>query len=84
MLLFQPVNWGTVGITLGIMAALAILLGVAIMVISRYFNVEKDSRIDEIVENNEPVNDMGLLEENITITKATVDTFGYDYKVEKN
>lgn len=40
--------------------------------------------IDEIVENNEPVNDMGLLEENITITKATVDTFGYDYKVEKN
>lgn len=51
MLLFQPVNWGTVGITLGIMAALAILLGVAIMVISRYFNVEKDSRIDEIVDN---------------------------------
>ena len=41
--------------------------------------------IEEIAETEEVANDTtGALEENITITSVTVDTFGYDYKVEKN
>ena len=41
--------------------------------------------IEEIAENEEVANDItGALEENITITKVTVDTFGYEYEVEKN
>ena len=41
--------------------------------------------IEEIAETEEVANDItGALEENITITKVTVDTFGYDYEVEKN
>lgn len=51
MICFQDINWGTFGITVAIMLGLAILLGVGIMVVSRVFNVEKDGRIDEIVEN---------------------------------
>lgn len=41
--------------------------------------------IKEIEENEEVLDDLtGKLEENIVITKMTVDTFGYEYKVEKN
>lgn len=41
--------------------------------------------IEEIAENEEIANDItGALEENITITSVTVDTFGYNYEVEKN
>ena len=41
--------------------------------------------IEEIAENEEIDNDVtGALEENITITSVTVDTFGYNYEVEKN
>ena len=41
--------------------------------------------IEEIAENEEIANDViGSLEENITITSVTVDTFGYNYEVEKN
>ena len=41
--------------------------------------------IDEIVENEKIANDVtGALEENVVITKVTVDTFGETYKVEKN
>ena len=41
--------------------------------------------IEEIAENEEVANDItGALEENITITKVTVDTFSYEYEVEKN
>ena len=41
--------------------------------------------IEEIAENEEIANDVtGALEENITITSVTVDTFGYNYEVEKN
>ena len=41
--------------------------------------------IEEIAETEEVANDTtGALEENITITSVTVDTFGYDYEVEKN
>ena len=41
--------------------------------------------IKEIEENEEVIDDLtGKLEENIVITKMTVDTFGYKYKVEKN
>lgn len=38
------------------------------------------------IEANEKIADdaTGALEENITITKVTVDTFGYEYTVEKN
>ena len=41
--------------------------------------IEKTEESEEI-ENNIT----GALAENITITKVTVDTFGYDYKVKKN
>ncbi len=41
--------------------------------------------IDEIVENEEIADDTtGALEENVVITKVTVDTFGETYNVEKN
>lgn len=40
--------------------------------------------IDKIVDENKTVDEMGTLEENIVIDKVTVDTFGYEYKVEKN
>ena len=42
--------------------------------------------IIEKIEKEEKVsnNATGQLEQNITITKVTVDTFGYDYTVEKN
>lgn len=41
--------------------------------------------IDEIVANEKIANDVtGALEENVVITKVTVDTFGETYKVEKN
>ena len=41
--------------------------------------------IDEIVENEKIADDVtGALEENVVITKVTVDTFGETYKVEKN
>ena len=41
--------------------------------------------IDEIVENEEIADDVtGALEENVVITKVTVDTFGETYNVEKN
>ena len=41
--------------------------------------------IDNIVESEKIANEMtGALAENITITKVTVDTFGYDYEVSKN
>ena len=41
--------------------------------------------IEEIEESEEIENNItGALAENITITKVTVDTFGYDYKVKKN
>lgn len=41
--------------------------------------------IKTIAENEEIANDVtGSLEENITITSVTVDTFGYNYEVEKN
>ena len=41
--------------------------------------------IDEIVENEKIADDAtGALEENVVITKVTVDTFGETYKVEKN
>lgn len=41
--------------------------------------------IEAIAENEEIANDVtGALEENITITSVTVDTFGYNYEVEKN
>ena len=40
--------------------------------------------IDEIVENEKIANDVtGALEENVVITKVTVDTFGETYNVEK-
>ena len=51
MICFQDINWTTFGITVGIMIGIAVLLGVLIMVISRFFHVEKDARIDEIVNN---------------------------------
>ena len=51
MLLFRDINWGTVGITVGIMVGIAILLGVAIMLVSKAFFVAKDERIDQIVDN---------------------------------
>ena len=41
--------------------------------------------LEEIEANKEIADDAtGALEENITITKVTVDTFGYEYTVEKN
>ena len=41
--------------------------------------------IEKIADSEQIANDLtGALEENITITKVTVDTFGYDYKVDKN
>ena len=41
--------------------------------------------IDEIVANEEIADDVtGALEENVVITKVTVDTFGETYNVEKN
>ena len=41
--------------------------------------------IDEIVENEKIADDAtGALEENVVITKVTVNTFGETYKVEKN
>ena len=41
--------------------------------------------IEEIEESEEIENNItGALAQNITITKVTVDTFGYDYKVKKN
>ena len=41
--------------------------------------------IDEIIENEKIADDItGALEENVVITKVTVDTFGETYKVEKN
>ena len=41
--------------------------------------------LKEIEANEEIADDAtGALEENITITKVTVDTFGYEYTVEKN
>lgn len=41
--------------------------------------------IDEIVENEEIADEAtGKLEENVVITKVTVDTFGETYNVEKN
>lgn len=41
--------------------------------------------IEEIEESEEIENNItGALAKNITITKVTVDTFGYDYKVKKN
>ncbi len=41
--------------------------------------------IDEIVENAQVENEStGALEENITITKVTVETYGYEYTVTKN
>ena len=41
--------------------------------------------IDEIVANEKIANDVtGALEENVVITKVTVDTFGETYEVEKN
>ncbi len=39
--------------------------------------------IDKMEENAEVINMMGILAENITITKATVDTFGETYQVQK-
>ena len=46
----------------------------------------KDGEILEEIEANEKIADdvTGALEENITITKVTVDTFGYEYTVKKN
>ena len=41
--------------------------------------------LEEIEANKKIADDVtGALEENITITKVTVDTFGYEYTVEKN
>ena len=41
--------------------------------------------IKEIEDNEDVLDDLtGSLKENIVITKMTVDTFGYEYKVEKN
>ena len=41
--------------------------------------------IEKIEESEEIENNItGALAENITITKVTVDTFGYDYEVKKN
>ena len=37
MLLFRDINWSTVAITVGIMVGIAILLGVAIMLVSKAF-----------------------------------------------
>lgn len=39
--------------------------------------------IDKMEEDAKPADDMGTLEENITITKTTVDTFGENYEVVK-
>ena len=48
--------------------------------------VTEGMEILEEIEANEEITDdaTGALEENITITKVTVDTFGYEYTVEKN
>ena len=48
--------------------------------------VTEGMEILEEIEANEEIADdaTGALEENITITKVTVDTFGYEYTVEKN
>lgn len=48
--------------------------------------VTEGMEIPEEIEANEKIADdaTGALEENITITKVTVDTFGYEYTVEKN
>ena len=48
--------------------------------------VTEGMEILEEIEANEKIADdvTGALEENITITKVTVDTFGYEYTVEKN
>ena len=48
--------------------------------------VTEGMEILEGIEANEEIADdaTGALEENITITKVTVDTFGYEYTVEKN
>ena len=48
--------------------------------------VTEGMEILEEIETNEKITDdaTGALEENITITKVTVDTFGYEYTVEKN
>ena len=48
--------------------------------------VTEGMEILEEIEDNEKIADdvTGALEENITITKVTVDTFGYEYTVEKN
>lgn len=48
--------------------------------------VTEGMEILEEIEANEKIADVatGALEENITITKVTVDTFGYEYTVEKN
>lgn len=40
--------------------------------------------IDKIVEENKTTDEMGTLEKNIVIKKVTVETFGYEYKVDKN
>ena len=48
--------------------------------------VTEGMEILEEIEANEKIADdvTGALEENITITKVTVDTFGYEYTVKKN
>lgn len=48
--------------------------------------VTEGMEILEEIEANEEIADdaTGALEENINITKVTVDTFGYEYTVEKN
>ena len=48
--------------------------------------VTEGMEILEEIEANEKIADdaTGALDENITITKVTVDTFGYEYTVEKN
>lgn len=48
--------------------------------------VTEGMEILEEIEANEEIADdaTGALEKNITITKVTVDTFGYEYTVEKN
>ena len=48
--------------------------------------VTEGMEILEEIEKSEEIADeaSGLLEENITITKVTVDTFGYEYTAQKN
>ena len=51
MFCFQDINWGTFGWTLGVMLIIALVLGGLIILVSKFFSVEKDTRVDEIVEH---------------------------------